>query len=174
LTRLQEVLPDDAIVACDVGSHKLLIGQIWRTHHPGTFLMSNGLSAMGFGLPAAIAARLEYSDRPVLCVTGDGGFLMVLHNLELMVRRKIPVVVAVFADRTLAAIKIAQDRRGLSSYGVDFGRPDYTAIAQAFGATGRRVEKLDEVGPVYREALASGMPTVLDIPIDPGEYWDQM
>jgi acetolactate synthase-1/2/3 large subunit len=173
LQRLQDALPENGILACDVGSHKLLVGQVWRSRCSGSFLMSNGLSAMGYGLSAAIAAGLEYPDRPVLCVTGDGGFLMGLHNLELMVRRRVPIVVAVYTDQILAAIKIAQARRGLPSYGVDFGRPDYAAIAQAFGAVGRRIEQLDEVIPACRDAVDSRVPSVLDISIDPREYCDQ-
>ncbi len=136
--------------------------------------MSNGLSAMGYGLPAAIAAKLEYPERRVVCVTGDAGFLMVVHNLELMARRQIPVVVMVFSDTVLAAIKIAQTRRKLTPYGVDFGRPDYAGIAEAFGIVGRRVSDLDEVVPTCREAFSLGKPVVIDVPIDPQEYWHQM
>jgi acetolactate synthase-1/2/3 large subunit len=174
LGRLRAALPPDGIVACDVGAHKQLIGQVWRTSRPATFLMSNGLSAMGYGLSAAIAAKLEYPDRPVLCVTGDGGFLMGIHNLELIARRDVPVVAVVFTDTTLAAIKVAQTRRHIAPYGVDFGRPDYVRVAEAFGLVGRHVDALDEVMPSCREALASGRPVVIDVPIDPREYWQQM
>jgi len=174
LGRLRQALPGDGIVVCDVGAHKLLIGQVWRTERPGTFLMSNGLSAMGYGLPGAIAAKLVSPERPVLCITGDGGFLMVMHNLEFLVRSHLPVVTAVFSDRTLAAIRISQQRRELGPYGVDFGHPDYAAVARAFGAVGITVEALEDVAPACTEALAAGRPAVLDIPIDPTEYGDQI
>lgn len=174
LGRLREALPPAGIVTCDVGAHKLLIGQMWRADQPGTFFMSNGLSSMGYGLPAAMAAKLARPERPVLCVTGDGGFLMVVHNLEYLVRTGLPVVTAVFSDRTLAAIKVSQQRRGLGPYGVDFGHPDYAAVAAAFGAVGLRVERLDEVGPACAQAFAAGRPAVIDIPIDPTEYGDQI
>jgi thiamine pyrophosphate-dependent acetolactate synthase large subunit-like protein len=136
--------------------------------------MSNGLSSMGYGLPAAMAAALAAPDSPVLCVTGDGGFLMVVHNLEFIVRSGLPVVTAVFSDRTLAAIKVSQQRREMGPYGVDFGHPDYAAVAQAFGAVGIRVETLEEVAPACADALAARRPAVLDIPIDPTEYVDQI
>jgi len=174
LMQLRQALPEDGIAVCDVGSHKLLIGQVWPTLRPSTFLMSNGLSSMGYGLSAAIGAKLVHPDRAVLCVTGDAGFLMVLYHLELLVRRQIPLVTAVFSDQTLAAIKIAQHRRELPAYGVEFGHPDYAAVAEAFGAVGRRVERLEDVAPACAGALAAGRPVVLDIPIDPREYLDQM
>ena len=174
LLRLRDALPMEGIVVCDVGAHKLLIGQVWRTALPGTFFMSNGLSSMGYGLPGAVAAKLVHPDRPVLCVTGDGGFLMVLHVLEFLVREAVPVVVAVLSDRTLAAIKVSQRRRELAPYGVDFGHPDYAAVAMAFGVVGRRVDRLDQVAPATAEALASRRPTVLDIAVDPTEYVDQI
>lgn len=174
LAELRKALPAEGVVVCDVGSHKLLIGQVWPTSHPLTFLMSNGLSSMGFGLSAATAAQLLDPERPVLCVTGDGGFLMVTHLMELLVRRNVPLVVAVFTDQTLAAIKVAQHRRELPIYGVEFGRPDYAGIAGAFGALGHRVETLEDVGPACTQALSSGRPVVLDIPIDGREYLDQM
>ena len=174
LLRLREVWPEEGIAVCDVGAHKLLIGQVWRTVRPGTFFMSNGLSSMGYGLPGAVAAKLVHPDRPVLCVTGDGGFLMVLHVLEFLVRETVPVVVAVLSDRTLAAIKVSQRHRELMPYGVDFGHPDYAAVATAFGAVGRRVDRLDEVAPATSDALALGRPVVLDIAVDPSEYLDQI
>ncbi len=174
LMELRKALPAEGMVVCDVGSHKLLLGQIWPTSRPATFLMSNGLSSMGYGLAAATAAKLMDPGRPVLCVTGDGGFLMVMHLMELLVRRSIPVVIAVFADQTLAAIKVAQRRRELPIYGVEFGRPDYAGIATAFGAIGRRVETLEEVMPACAHALSSRRPVVLDLPIDSREYLDQM
>jgi acetolactate synthase-1/2/3 large subunit len=172
--RLRQAWPDEGVVVCDVGAHKLLIGQVWRTARPGTFFMSNGLSSMGYGLPGAVAAKLIHPDRPVLCVTGDGGFLMVLHVLEFLVREAVPVVVAVLSDRTLAAIKVSQRRRELTPYGVDFGHPDFAAVATAFGAVGRRVDRLDEVAPATAQAMALGRPVVLDIAVDPDEYMDQI
>jgi len=174
LDRLRQALPVDGIAVCDVGAHKLLIGQVWRTDRPGSFFMSNGLSSMGYGLPAAVAAKLAYPDRPVLCVTGDGGFLMVVHNLEYLIRADLPILTVVFSDRTLAAIWVSQRRKQVAPYGVEFGRPDYAALARAFGAVGRRVDNLDDIVPACTEALAAGRPAVLDVTIDPGEYVDQI
>jgi len=80
IEQMRSTLPRDAIMACDVGSHKLVLGQFWRTYEPGTFLVSNGLSGMGFGIPAGVAAQLVHPMKPVVAVVGDGGMLMMLHN----------------------------------------------------------------------------------------------
>ena len=68
------------MATCDVGSHKLAMGQFWRAFEPGTFYMSNGLSSMGYGVPAAIAAQIAFPEKPVLAVVGDGGMLMMVHR----------------------------------------------------------------------------------------------
>ena len=72
IEEVRSVFPRDGIAACDVGSHKLAIGQFWRAYEPGTFLMANGLSGMGFGLPAAMAAQLVHPSRHVIAMVGDG------------------------------------------------------------------------------------------------------
>ena len=77
IEELRAVFPRNGIAACDVGSHKLAVGQFWRSFEPGTFLMSNGLSGMGFGIPAAIAAQLVHPGKSVIAMVGDGGMLMI-------------------------------------------------------------------------------------------------
>src|SRR5919197_335372 len=84
--RLRELFPPETILTTDVGSIKLIVSQAWRSTLPMTFLESNGLSAMGYGFPAAMAAKLAMPDRPVLCTMGDGGFAMVFADLETCVR----------------------------------------------------------------------------------------
>ena len=82
---VQEAMPRDTIATTDVGSHKLLVGQGWAAYEPLTLLMTNGLSSMGFALPAAITAKLLNPDRPVVCFSGDGGLAMVQSELHLAV-----------------------------------------------------------------------------------------
>ncbi len=117
LAVLREVLPDDGIMTCDVGAHTHLIGQQWPTPAPGLQIMTNGWSTMGFGLPAAIAAKLSCPDRPVCAVVGDGGFLMTVGELATAVRYKVKIVVVVFTDNDLALIRIKQEKKGNPIYG---------------------------------------------------------
>jgi acetolactate synthase-1/2/3 large subunit len=170
---LRDLFPPDTIITTDVGSIKLIVSQAWRSTKPMTFLESNGLSAMGYSLPAAMAAKLALPDRPVLCTMGDGGFSMVFADLETCVRRKIPVVTVVYNDSALSLIQVAQERRGHTDYGVRYGPVDFAAASAALGAWSRRANTLEELAAAVKEARAvtdRGTPAVIEVPIDAREY----
>ena len=116
---LRDACPRDTIATTDVGSVKFIVSQAWTTYEPMTFLESNGLSAMGYGLPAAIAAKLRLH-RPVLCTVGDGGLGMRLADLETCVRLRLPLVIVVFNDDGLSLIRVVQQKRGYADYGVGY------------------------------------------------------
>jgi acetolactate synthase-1/2/3 large subunit len=172
IEELRSIFPRDGIACCDVGSHKLLMGQFWRSYEPGTFLMSNGLSGMGFGVPAAIAAQLCHPSRSVMTVVGDGGMLMMLHDLALIRELGLPILIVVLSDRSLSLIRVSEERRGIAPYGVDFNPPDFAVIAQSFGIVGRRVASIAEAKTRAEQALNDRAPFLLDIPIDYSEYYD--
>jgi acetolactate synthase-1/2/3 large subunit len=169
---LRAIFPRDGITTCDVGSHKLLLGQFWQAYEPGTFFMSNGLSGMGFGLPAAIAAQLVSPNKPVLAVVGDGGMLMMLHDLALIRKLNLPVIVVVLTDGSLSLIRLSAERRGYPAYGVDFHAPDFAAIAQGFGIAGKRVASIADLRNGVERALIERTPVVLDVPVDYREYYE--
>jgi len=125
---------------------------------------------MGYGLPAAMAAKLTRPDRPVLCTMGDGGFSMVFADLETCVRRKIPFVTVVYNDSALSLIRVAQARRGQPDYGVRYGQIDFAAASAALGAWSRRVSTLEELEAAVTEARHLDVPAVIEVPIDPTEY----
>ncbi len=170
---LRQVCPRHTIATTDVGSVKFIVSQAWRCYEPVTFLESNGLSAMGYGLPAAIAARLQFPDRPVLCTVGDGGLGMRLADIETCVRLRLPIAVVVFNDDGLSLIRVVQRKRGYPDYGVRYGHIDFAAAAVAMGARGCRASTLEQVASAVQEALGADGPTVIDVPIDPEEYHDQ-
>ncbi len=172
IEELRAVFPRDGIATCDVGSHKLAMGQFWRSYQPGTFFMSNGLSAMGFGVPAAIAAQLAHPDKPVLAVVGDGGMLMMIHDLALIQELGLPVIIVVLSDRSLSLIRVSEERRGIAPYGVDFSPPDFAAIAQAFGIASKRASTIADARESVERALMTRAPFLLDVPIDYREYYD--
>jgi len=157
-------------VTTDVGSVKLVVSQAWRSTRPLTFLESNGLSAMGYSLPAAMAAKLERPDRPVLCTVGDGGFSMVFADLETCVRRRIPFVTVVYNDSALSLIQVAQAKRGLPDCGVRYGAVDFAAASAALGAWSRRVTTMSGLEAAVREARGHDGPSVVEVMIDPAEY----
>jgi acetolactate synthase-1/2/3 large subunit len=170
---LRDTCPRSTIATTDVGSVKFIVSQAWTTYEPLTFLESNGLSSMGYALPAAIAAKLHFPDRPVLCTVGDGGLGLRLADVETCVRLKLPIVVVVFNDDGLSLIQVVQQKRGYPDYGVRYGHVDFAAAASALGAQGRRVRTLGELAGAVRDSLSADGPTVIDVPIDPTEYHAQ-
>ena len=172
IEELRSIFPRDGIVTCDVGSHKLLVGQFWRAYEPGTFFMSNGLSGMGFGVPAATAAQLCHPAKPVLAVVGDGGMLMMVHDLALIRELGLPIVIVVLSDRSLSLIRVSEERRGIEPYGVDFTPPDFAAVAHAFGIAGHKARDIQDARDAVERALTRRTPLLVDVPIDYGEYYD--
>jgi acetolactate synthase-1/2/3 large subunit len=162
--------PPGTVVTTDVGSHKYVFAQFWPAGGPGDFWMSNGLSGMGYGLPAALGAKLARPERPVLAVLGDGGFAMTSQELETAKRMDAPLVALVIADSSLSLIRLGQASRGLPNLGVDFGAVDAVRIAEAYGAEGIRVSSLAELTSAVQKAARSRSSTVIEIPMDPELY----
>jgi len=172
IQELRTIFPRAGIATCDVGSHKLLMGQFWRSYEPGTFFMSNGLSGMGFGVPAAIAAQLCHPTRPVLAVVGDGGMLMMLHDLALIRELGLPIIIVVLTDRSLSLIRVSESRRGIEPYGVDFTPPDFAQIAEAFGIPGHKARDIADARNAVERALTTRTALLVDVPLDHREYYD--
>ncbi|HZW31732.1 MAG TPA: thiamine pyrophosphate-binding protein [Isosphaeraceae bacterium] len=167
---VREVLPRNGVVACDVGAHKILLGQVWTAYEPRTYLVSNGLSSMGAGLPGALAARLWWPKRPVVAIIGDGGFGMYLGELETAVRLGVALPIVVLVDGSLSLIKLGQLQRGYLPSGVDFGCPRLAEIARGFGAVGVRVETAEAVRAAMEQALGHSGITVIEAIVDAGAY----
>jgi acetolactate synthase-1/2/3 large subunit len=170
LSILREVLPADGIMACDVGAHTHLIGQMWRTPAPGLQLMTNGGSSMGFGVPAAIAAKLCMPDRKVACVTGDGSFLMMAGEMAVARRKKLPVVFIVLADESLELIKIKQDKKGFAPYATALHTETCPTPSHVFGVPVIRADDAGRYRAALVEAFASDGPVIVEAHIDPAEY----
>ena len=170
LAELRAALPQDALVTCDVGYNKAVSAQCWPAYRPRTFFLSNGLSSMGYGLPAALGLKLLHRDRPVSCVLGDGGFAMVMAELETAVRLELGVTVVVLADDALSQIKAGQERRGYPATGTTFGPLDYTALARAFGIEGRDVRTVADCRDAFRAAAGISRPTLIAAHVDPAGY----
>ncbi|MCY3976529.1 MAG: thiamine pyrophosphate-binding protein [Chloroflexi bacterium] len=169
LTSLRENAPDDIILTTDVGSHKIFTALEWRPRRPNRYFVSNGLSAMGFGLSSAIAAA-EITSQPVVCITGDAGLAMVMGELGLLVERQLPVLIALMNDSALDLIRSAQIRRGRQAFGTEFDNPDFEYIAKAYGIAYRNVESRLDCDEAIRAGLESQAPMLIDVMIDPIGY----
>jgi acetolactate synthase-1/2/3 large subunit len=166
IATLRRLLPDDAIVTTDAGNFAGWLNRGFRFRRPGTFLGPTS-GAMGYGLPAAIAAALVHRDRPVVALVGDGGFAMTMAELETAVREHARVIVLVLDNERYGTIRMWQERRG-SGQGVatELGPLDFAAIARACGARGVRVDTDADLEPALRQALAADRPTVIHAALD--------
>lgn len=163
---LRQVLKEDDIMVCDVGAHKLWVARLFPTNVPGSVIISNGLSSMGFALPGAMAAKLVHPTCNIIAVCGDGGFMMNCQELETAKRLGLKIVVVIFRDDSYGSIKWKQMERYGHASGVDFGNPDFVAFAKSFGIEGFRVEKAQDIVPILENAMNSSGPAVVEVPVD--------
>jgi acetolactate synthase-1/2/3 large subunit len=169
-----------ARVTVDAGAHMFPATMLWPVAEPNGMLISNGLSTMGFALPAAIGAALadrkgapgaiHDHDAPVVALTGDGGLLMCGGEILTAVRERLRVIVIVFADASLSLIDVKQRQRGHPSSGVALGAIDWCALAGSVGAAAHRAEDEEALARALARALAQRGPTVIEARIDPATY----
>lgn len=170
LTELREVAPRDTIFACDVGAHKSLSCQAWQAYAPKTFFVSNGLSPMGIGLAAAMGAKLERPDQPVVAVVGDGGFLMYAGEMATWARLELPLVLVVMNDNNLTQVQRRQERKGYSLNSTTFQPIDYCALARSFGVDAIKAETSAEYRSAVEKAIAADRPVLVEAKLDAQEY----
>ena len=168
---MRRVLPRDAIVTTGVGQNQMWAALHFDVYVPRTFISSGGLGTMGFGFPASIGAKVARPDRTVVCVDGDGSFLMTCQNLATAVVQNIPVTVVILNNRSLGMVRQWQELFFNKRFvAVDLGQtPDFEKLAKAFGAEGVRVGDYEEFREALSKAINSDVPTVIDVPIEPSE-----
>ena len=166
IAAMREVLPEDAVMTNDAGNFSAFLHRHWRYDHPRTQLAAaNG--AMGYGVPAAVAAKLAAPERPVVACCGDGGFLMTGQEIETAVRYATPILVIVFRNGMHGTIAMHQAREVGRTAGVEIGEVDLAAYARSFGAAGYPVRDPEDLAPALEEALASGSVALVDVVTDP-------
>jgi acetolactate synthase I/II/III large subunit len=163
-------MPRDTVVSTDVGSHKLLVGQGWTTYSPRSLLMTNGLSSMGYSLPAAMAAKLVHPDKPVVSFIGDGGLAMVQGELRVAASLKIDPIMVVFCDNSLNRIELKQMARQYPSWGTVIEATDMSLLARAMGCDGVDVDSVKALQAALAAPRAKDRPLVIGARIDPAQY----
>ncbi len=163
-------VPEDTRIATDVGQHQMWTAQFYPFQKPRTFITSGGLGTMGFGMGAAIGACIGSGQKTVL-ITSDGSFHMNMNELATAVSNRLPLLVLVLNNQVLGMVRQWQtmfyDKR-YSSTTLE-RETDYLKLAEAFGAKGLRIEKLDQLDSVLDEAMKQEGPVVVDIVIDRDE-----
>lgn len=167
---LRRHLPPEGLITGDVGAHLHLLGQLWPVDEPNRFIMTNGWSTMGFGIPAAIGAKLCRPASPVACITGDGGFLMNCGELMTARRLGINVVVIVLSDRNLSLIEVKQNWRQVPQYGTDLYQGDYFAADKFLGAPIFKVHDAGEMAAALPKAFSVAGPAIIEAVVDGSVY----
>lgn len=164
---VRKSLNADDIVLSDVGSHKLWISKIYQTLEPNTCLIPNGFASMGFALPGAIAAKLVYPNKTIVAMTGDGGFLMNVQEIETAVRLKLPIIVIVWVDNDFNLISLKEKHEFGKSVFTKFGNPNFVQLAESFGATGIHIKSTEEFSKVLEKAKTiTDKPVIIAIDVD--------
>lgn len=166
LAEIRDALGPNGLLVSDVGLHKLWIGRVFPSSAPNTTLISNGLAGMGFAIPAGIATKLVHPQAPVITVSGDGGFLMNVQELETAKRLGTAFVNVIWENHEYGSIVWKQDRRFGQHFGTGFTNPDFVRLGEAFGLPAWRVENPAEFAPRLKHALSLDTPSLIVVPVD--------
>ena len=168
---VRDVLPSNGILTFDVGAHTHQIASQWTAHAPRQCHITNGWSSMGFGLPAAIAAKIARPDLPIVCLIGDGCFQMTCGELATAKRMGLCLPVVVLDDRWLGLIRVKQERRQLTVYGTALQEEEYLdPPAHYFGVPAIGVRDGNALRAALAAALEADGPTVIEAVVDAAHY----
>jgi acetolactate synthase-1/2/3 large subunit len=164
---LREYLPDDVILCNGAGNYAAWIHRFFRFRRFGQHVAPTS-GSMGFGVPAAVAMKRLYPDRPVVCIAGDGDFLMNGQEFATAVQYDLPFVIVIADNGLYGTIRMHQEREypGRIS-ATELRNPDFAAYARAFGGFGIDVERTEDFPAAFKEAQASGKPAIIRLRIDP-------
>ena len=163
---LRRNLDKDAIICVDVGDHTYWTYKKFICEGHKMYLSAN-MASMGFALPAAIAAKIDFPEKQVICLASDGGFAMLMADFTTAVREKLNLVAIIFHDCVLKNIKKELIRDGYPIFGVNFPNPNFAEFATSCGGYGIRVENPDKLDQALQNALNSGQPSIVEIMTDP-------
>ena len=164
---LSDRLPEDAVFTSGAGNFTVWAHRFYRFRRYRTQLAPTS-GAMGYGVPAAVAAKVVHPERTVVCLSGDGDFLMNGQELATAVQYSLPIVVVIVNNGMYGTIRMHQERQFPGRpYGTDLVNPDFAAYARAFGAHGDVVERTEDFDDAFERALGSGLPAVIELRVDP-------
>ena len=162
----RQVMGAEDVLLSDVGAHKMWIARHYQCHEPNTCLIPNGFCSMGFALPGAISASMVHSDRRILAICGDAGFLMNVQEMETARRLNSNMVVMVWEDNAYGLIAWKQTNEFGRHTELDFGNPDWLQLASAFGWNGHLVPNSRDLASTLEAAFNESGPSLVVVPID--------
>jgi acetolactate synthase-1/2/3 large subunit len=168
--QIYEATRGEAIIVTGVGQHQMWAAQHYWYDKPNTFISSGGLGTMGFGLPAAIGAKVGCPDSTVWCIDGDGSFQMTIQELATIAQEKIAVKIAIIHNTYLGMVRQWQELFYSKRYvATPLSSPDFVKIAEAYGLPGLRVTCREEVAPAIQKAMAEPGAFLIDFIVEPEE-----
>ena len=168
--KIYEVTRGEAIIVTGVGQHQMWAAQHYYYDKPNTLISSGGLGTMGFGLPAAMGAKIGCPDKPVWCIDGDGSFQMTIQELATIVQEQAAVKIAIINNGYLGMVRQWQELFYKQRYvATPISSPDFVKIAEGYGLPGLRVQHKEEVVPAIEQAIAHPGPFLIDFKVEPEE-----
>ncbi|CCJ95013.1 Acetolactate synthase large subunit [Cronobacter malonaticus 681] len=171
LKQLSDRKPVNSVVTTDVGQHQMWAAQHMRFSRPENFITSSGLGTMGFGLPAAVGAQVARPDDTVICVTGDGSFMMNIQELGTVKRKQLPLKIVLLDNQRLGMVRQWQQLFFSERYSETnlSDNPDFLKLASAFGIAGQRITRKDQVAAALETMFNNEGPYLLHVSIDEAE-----
>jgi acetolactate synthase I/II/III large subunit len=154
---IEKVSTEETILISDVGAHKLSIARTYQPKQANRLIISNGLAAMGIALPGSIGAKLASPESPVICITGDGGALMNISELETAKRLGLSIIVIILNNSSLKLEEQMMQEKFGKSFGTAFGNPNFVQLAESFGIKGIKPNQIDEFERTLNESLNQTM-----------------
>jgi pyruvate oxidase len=167
---LNDKIANDAVITLDVGEHCWWFGRNFWMKKSQKMIMSGNLATMGFGLPAALASQIVYPERQVICITGDGGFSMVMADFLTAVKNSLPIKIFIFNNQQLGMIMQEQKMEGYENWQTELQNLDYAAYARECSGIGINVKTPEELPEAVDKALSSDKPVIVNIDTDPKRF----
>jgi acetolactate synthase-1/2/3 large subunit len=167
--KIREAMPSDGIICLDNGVYKIWFARNYPARQQNTVLLDNALATMGAGLPSAMASAMVYPDRKIMAICGDGGFMMNSQEMETAVRLGLNLTVLILNDNSYGMIRWKQANMGFKDWGLTYNNPDFVKYAEAYGASGHRVESAEHLPRLLKECLDTPGVHLIDCPVDYSE-----
>jgi acetolactate synthase-1/2/3 large subunit len=164
--KVREAMPANGIIALDNGVYKIWFARNYPARQQNTVLLDNALATMGAGLPSAMASAMVYPDRKVLAICGDGGFMMNSQEMETAVRVGLNITVLILNDGSYGMIRWKQANMGFQDWGLTYNNPDFVKYAEAYGASGHRVDNAAHLPELLKQCLDTPGVHLIDCAVD--------
>jgi acetolactate synthase-1/2/3 large subunit len=166
ITHLSDTLPDDAVITNGAGNYTIWLHRYYSYRQLGTQIAPKS-GSMGYGLPAAIAAQLRYPERKVVCLAGDGCFMMASQEFATAIQQHLPIIIVIVNNAMYGSIRMHQELNFPNRpSGTDLFNPDFAALARCYGAFGEAIDRHEDFPDAFARALEAGKPAIIELRVN--------